>query len=149
MTLTTHDYVRKSFSVEAIQVTEENMADVAEWCGGKVLTASHQPDNGVSSRPRMFIKVHVPNARSPRQTTAFVSDWILKSGQSFKIYTEKAFRSTFQDPYTDQDLVCLVEQKVRSAMAAQDVATYYSEGSDGTSVVASQTAKDIVKLLAA
>lgn len=148
MSVTTHDYVRKSFPVEAIQVTEENMKDVAEWCNGSVMRASVQKD-GEASRPRNFIRMNINGARNSRQTTAFAGDWILKSAESFKIYTDKAFKGTFTDPYKDQDLVSIVEQKVLTAMKAQDVATYYGEGSDGPLLVASQTAKEIVQIIAA
>ena len=33
----TATYDRRGFSVEAVQVTEENIADVAVWCGGHIL----------------------------------------------------------------------------------------------------------------
>ena len=36
----THKYTRKPFVVEAIQVTAENMDEIAQWCGGVVVNSS-------------------------------------------------------------------------------------------------------------
>jgi len=55
-------YVRREYVVEAMQVTQENMAEVAEWCGGSVETY-HSP-NG----PRPIIQL--PGKRGE------VNDWI-------------------------------------------------------------------------
>lgn len=80
-------YRRKTFFVTAVQVTEENMKDVADWCAGKVVhTASD----------KKFIKVDVKRALSPRQKQAFVGDWVLSNGKGFKVYTKSAFERNFE-----------------------------------------------------
>jgi hypothetical protein len=43
MTLATTKYVRKPFEVEAVQVTEENLEEVAQWCHGELQTEGSQP----------------------------------------------------------------------------------------------------------
>jgi hypothetical protein len=80
------NYTRKPFTVQAVQVTEDNLNTVAEWCGGEVQTLS----NNVK-----FIKVDVSRPITTRQTRAFLGDWVLYAGRGFKVYTEKAFRMNF------------------------------------------------------
>lgn len=85
-------YVRKQFPVQAVEVTAENMKDVAEWCGGKI-----QPlINTGASVIAEHIKVRATSPRTPRQTQAFVGDYVLKSPMGTKVYTEKAFRNSFE-----------------------------------------------------
>ena len=77
---------RKTFFVTAVQVTKENMSDVAEWCNG---TLTQKGDNS-------FIKVNVKRALSRRQTEAHVDDWVLSNGVGFKVYTPTAFANNFE-----------------------------------------------------
>ena len=80
------EYVRRPFEVKAVQITEENLQTVADWCQGEVrLTADGQP----------FIKVKVYRPMSSRQTRAFVGDWVLYSSKAYKVYTTKAFEQAF------------------------------------------------------
>jgi len=82
-------YVRKPFEVEVVQVTEDNIAAVAEWCEGS-LQSEGSDDNLV-----WYIKVQVARALNERQTKAYPGDRVLKAGTGFKVYTEKAFHKTF------------------------------------------------------
>lgn len=80
-------YNRKPFSVEAVQVTEENMKKIAEWCEGDIL----ETKDGDAK----YIKVHVARPLNLRQTKAFVGDWVLFAGKGFKVYSDKAFGEAF------------------------------------------------------
>lgn len=80
-------FARKPFVVEAVQVTEENMAEVAAWSGGEV-KANKTPKNA-------YIKLEVYHAINKRQTQAFIGDWVLKMGKGFKVYLEPAMQKTF------------------------------------------------------
>lgn len=82
----TKQYMRKPFSVDAVQVTEENMQSLAEWCQGDIRT---------TDRGDKFIKVRVHNPLTERQTKAFVGDWVLYAGKGYKVYTDKAFKTSF------------------------------------------------------
>jgi|SRR5215211_8045020 len=91
-------YVRKPFAVEAVEVTEENLSEVAKWCKGRVRTANPNKEGGPPNAER-YIQVQVKNARDERQTRAYVGDWVLSSGRGplgFKVYTPQAFQSSFQ-----------------------------------------------------
>lgn len=81
----TTTYVRKPFEVEAVQVTEENIEAVKDWCQGNL-----EMDN------RQYIKVRVARALNERQTKAYPGDWVLYAGTGFKVYTNKAFHKTFE-----------------------------------------------------
>lgn len=84
MTITPLTFVRKSFPIEAIQVTTENMSAVAEWCGGELVQdGSH-------------IKLNIKNPQSERLTRAFSGDWVTRSGRNHKIYEDGPFKRTFQ-----------------------------------------------------
>ena len=87
MTLHTEKFARKPFYVDAVQITEGNMQDVAKWCKGKV----ESTDAGEN-----YIKVRVHRPLNERQTKAFVNDWILFAGSGYKVYTPKAFNQSFE-----------------------------------------------------
>lgn len=86
MSVVTETYTRKPFEIEAVKVTEENMEDVAKWCGGEIQTT----ESG-----KRFIKVDVTRPLSDKQTRAFAGDWTLRVKNSFKVYTNKAFVHCF------------------------------------------------------
>lgn len=91
MSIKTQKFARKSFPVDAVQVTPENMEDVAKWCAGTIM---HDGDKeGHLSRD--YISVRVAYPINPRQTQAYLGDWVLKSGKSFKVYTNSAFEKSF------------------------------------------------------
>lgn len=89
MSVETTSYVRKPFEVSAVQVTEENMEDVKDWCQGVV-------EYEGESVTRRFIRVRVARVLSERQTKAYVGDWVLYAATGFKVYTQKAFHKTFE-----------------------------------------------------
>lgn len=92
MSLETEQYARKSFDVDAVQVTEENINDVAEWCQGSVRTEKGRKDG----ETRQYVKVRVLRPLNPRQTKAFVGDWVLYAGTGYKVYTDNAFNESFE-----------------------------------------------------
>lgn len=93
--------VRKPFEVEAVEVTEENLTDVAKWCSGDVVAEGNE-------RQRLFIKVRVARALNERQTKAYPGDWVLYAGTGFKVYTAKAFHKTFE-PKLPEELFATYE----------------------------------------
>ena len=91
MSVETVKYVRKPFEVDAVQVTADNMQEVAAWCKGEIIV-----EGGSQGVPlRQYIKVDVDRVLNDRQTMAFVNDWILFANNTFKVYTNKAFGRTF------------------------------------------------------
>lgn len=91
-------FARRPFVVDAIQVTDENLDLVAEWCMGDVRTIKKR--KGDDER---YIKVRVHLATTERQTKAFVGDWVLYAGTSYKVYTLKAFERSFMQSDEEVD----------------------------------------------
>lgn len=97
MLIKTKSFLRKPFEVEAVEVTAENMADVAKWCRGQLRKSA-----GPGGRnPQKYIKVNVKRALNDRQTMAYVGDWVTvatnQKVKAFKVYTPKAFTETFDE----------------------------------------------------
>lgn len=136
---------RKSFDVTYVVVTEENIDEVAEWCGGEV---------GGTGAER-FVKVTDKNAISTRQAKAFVDDYVLKmseTGSSFKAFTEKAFKKSYEpivasgEKYSKEELDSAVQNSglleangvrevARSAVSGQFVSHEEAEANPDTTVV--------------
>lgn len=93
MTLALEKYVRKPFYVEAVQVTEENISEVAAWCGGNIFSDNLESPDG---RLAKYVQVRVRKPLNERQTKAYVNDWILFAGGGYKVYTPKAFLGCFE-----------------------------------------------------
>lgn len=87
----TQKYFRKQLEVEAVQVTHENLHDVAEWCGGDV---RYEKDDQPKTA---YVKVQVHRPQSEKQTKAFISDWVLKSDSGYKVYPNRSFLTTFDE----------------------------------------------------
>ncbi len=114
--ITTQRFVRKPLFVEVVRVTGANLDAVADWCQGQVLQ-DEVPGKGTSKK---YVKVRVHHPRDPRQTKAFVGDWILYTDRGYKVYTNKAFLASFDPveattdespkkefPYEDGDTIVL------------------------------------------
>jgi hypothetical protein len=98
ITTITEKYVRKPLYVDAVQVTEANFYDIARWCQAEIRNIDESPwdRNDENAEPaKEYIHVRVHNPKNPRQTKAFVGDWILYTERGYKVYTEKAFRANF------------------------------------------------------
>lgn len=87
----TETYHRRSFDVEAVRVTAENMADVAKWCGGTV----DIPIGALTTTKERVIHVEVAKAIRPRQTQAHIGDWVLSYNDGFKVFSNSSFRRDF------------------------------------------------------
>jgi len=85
MTIQTRKFARKPYYVDEIQVTEENMEAVAEWCGGDIRRL----------HGKKYINVQVERPLNKRQTRAFVGDHILFAG-GYKVYPDRAFEKSFE-----------------------------------------------------
>jgi hypothetical protein len=90
MAIETQKYIRKPLIVESVRLTNANFDAVVAWCQGEVATAKEGRQAG-----KKFIKVRVHNPKHPRQTQAFVGDWLLYTEKGYKIYTNKAFNLSF------------------------------------------------------
>lgn len=92
MAIETQRYLRKPLYVDAVRITSANFNEVASWCQGEVLR-DEVVNEGFTGKK--YIKVRVHNPKNPRQTKAFVGDWLLYTERGYKVYTTKAFHSAF------------------------------------------------------
>jgi hypothetical protein len=104
MTIQTESFFRKTLGVEAIRVTNQNMREIAEWCNGILGTVEANEKWG---RGGTCVRVPVRRPASDRQTMAFSGDWVLlmkdvHKENSFKVYTDKAFKAGFESKPQDQ-----------------------------------------------
>lgn len=142
MSIALSTYRRKTFTVSAIQVTEENIRRVATWCGGTVAKT-------LDDRGQLYIcKPNSPQfARSISK--AYIGYWVVRSNTRYRIYSNESFMATFEpNRYSGpevkrQEILALV----MGAMGRQDAATYMGESSKGMDVVAREYTEAILKLL--
>lgn len=110
----TKKFVRKPLFIDAVRITNGNFDKIIEWCQGEI-KEDQVPGQG---SPKKYIKVRVHNPKNPRQTKAFVGDWLLYTERGYKVYTNKAFRASFDElveetnsstvyPYPDGDMTVL------------------------------------------
>lgn len=85
-------FTRKPFFVDVVLVTAENMREVADWCGGKVLD---KPNPRNKSQMIEYIKVDVERPLTEKQTMAYVGNYVLRAGRGFKVYTKSGLDKTF------------------------------------------------------
>jgi hypothetical protein len=118
------NFNRKSFTVQGVQVTAENMAEVAEWCGGTVQDVEGREGE-------QYIHVNVLRPINERQEKAFVGDHVLSSKNGFKVYNDPAFRKNFEDGVGSTEFVSgsvnvFNRPQGVSAEALQELATAFS-----------------------
>lgn len=113
---------RKPFDVDAVQVTEENMREVAEWCNGELRTITSGQDAGT------YIKVKVRYPLNDRQTQAWPSDWVLASQKGYKVYTDNAIRHSFNFAEDEEDELQELRVTAESADEVQPSNVFDNEG---------------------
>jgi len=93
MSVATTQYIRKPLYVDAVRITGSNFEEIAAWCQGEILQ-DEVPGKGTGKK---YIRVRVHNPKNPRQTKAFVGDWLLYTERGYKVYTNKAFHASFDE----------------------------------------------------
>ncbi len=90
-------FSRKPFFVRAKQMTPDNLAEIAEWCGGTLASKD------VRGSKIQYVTVPVIRPRNPREQEAYIGDWVVAAGTGFKVYSNRAFIRDF-DPVNVEDL---------------------------------------------
>jgi hypothetical protein len=126
MSLDVSRYVRKPFSVEAVQVTRANIVEVAAWCNGELMHPEGQSQ---------YIKVNVFRPMKDRQTMAYVGDWVLYAGSGYKVYTHKAFVDCFEKPTGEARDAMTQAEKVQPG---EDTTRYLTEAQVKEPIVTSE-----------
>lgn len=84
---------RKSFDIEFVTVTEDNLREVADWCAGVI---------GGEDKDR-FVKIVDKGAINQIQTKAFIGDIVVhhKELGTFKKFGRKAFGKSYDQVETE------------------------------------------------
>jgi len=101
----------RTYPAKAVRVTEENMKEVAEWCGGYV-------ESSLMSQ-RLYISIPVQRTAHVWNTEcASVGQWVVKADEKFTAYKHASFMGKFAMREKD-DLV-----KKRAKILAMVIETY-------------------------
>ena len=98
------EFERLPFSVQAVEVTRENIKQVARWCGGQVKSEGRRGN-------KKYIEVDVKRALNDRQKQAYVGDWVLRAGSGYKIYTPRVFAASFREKV--EHMVEVVDNQIK------------------------------------
>ncbi len=82
-------FVRKPFTVEAVEVTEENIAEIAEFVG-----TLRQKDDGTPY-------IHVDRRLIPNIYRVFPGFWMTKMDDSVRCYSKQIFKKQFIESTPD------------------------------------------------
>lgn len=96
-------YRRKTFTVQAIQATVDNMKGLAEWCGGDVVV--YWPDISRQSGDyyragHTCVEVVIGRVQGrEKKARAYPGDWItrLHDTNNFRVYRNKSFLEAFEE----------------------------------------------------
>jgi hypothetical protein len=137
MGIDTEKYIKKPLIVDAVRVTPKNFNEIVEWCQGEVMSDDVTADSTVVNQ---YIKIRVHNPKNPRQTKAFVGDWVLYTERGYKIYTNKAFRASFGPVTEQEDATVVAEDPTTDIPAGAPVVDPVVNEQDDESVVRSEEA---------
>lgn len=114
-------YRRKTFTVQAIQVTVDNMKGLAEWCGGNVIVyfpdISRQSGDYRAGQTCVEVVIGRVNGRE-QKARAYPGDWITKlnDADDFRVYRDKTFLQAFEE----------VRSEIEKRVAVMDLLTEFS-----------------------
>lgn len=93
-------YNRNTFRVEAVQITEKNISEIAEWVGTEVQFDKVR----YGDRPFIFIPIGKKYDK-PHYGPALPGDWLTKNNESgwFQRYRNEKFGSMFREYNPDAD----------------------------------------------
>jgi hypothetical protein len=108
------EYVRRSFTIKALQITEENIAEIATHVGTQVLTDR----NRWGGKPHVLLLTDHPNQHT-QMHPLFVGDWVTETDAGLQRYKDNRFRTTFEKKPADEDKRKKVRDLVEKALMSQ------------------------------
>lgn len=94
---------RKAFSVDAVQVTYENINDVAKWCKGTVIKQQVKMLGVPTELPG--IRVDGQGDNRGRQFIATFGCYVVELKGSYRVYKPAQFASTFEPAVEVEHLI--------------------------------------------
>lgn len=120
-------YWRKSYPVEAIRLTSENMQQIADYLGGEYYLAKDP-----------YI--------SYNNDEAIAGDWVIKHEDRILFMTHEDFIACFKshsEEISENVRYAKIFQLVASAMSKQDAATFHGD-QEGMDLLTIETVKKII-----
>lgn len=89
----TQIFIRKPFDVNAVQVTPDNAAEIAEWCKGQL----GQADYKLMGQTVKLVAVQVPGngPKKGKMVDALIGSWVVEHNNNFRVYRDQQFQETF------------------------------------------------------
>lgn len=117
---------KKSFDVEYVQVTEENIKEVAEWSGGRLIDKDTKD---------AFVQLLDRSAINQRQTKAYIGDFVVhhSRAKTYRSFPKKTFWKQFET--LDTEGAAHAEHHARDAGTGKYVSDEYAEEHPDTTVV--------------
>ena len=135
----TETFERCTFRVQAARATSKNLDEIAEWCGGRIVSGD-------------FGRTHVmvPTGLDRQSLApAFVGNWVtcLEKGKSFRVYKERNFHEAFRPVMSPEEKYARVHEHLLRVARAQDRATFHGEPSDEVLLLIEKTAHELCKIV--
>jgi len=77
-------YTRRTFEVEAVQISFENIEEVAAWCGGRIEKRSTRMMGTTAMLPVISLKG--TGVEHGNYYIGYLNCWVVKMGKTSRIY---------------------------------------------------------------
>jgi len=89
----TQIFMRRPFEVNVAQVTPQNAAEIAEWCGGKVGQGKYKVANFDTLMDTVLVPGNGPNAG--KHIEAKIGSYVVEHNGNFRVYRKRQFHEDF------------------------------------------------------
>lgn len=87
------EFIRRPFDVNAVQVTPQNAAEVAEWCGGKVAKSTYKLAGFDTQLDCVKVPGNGPN--KGKMVEARIGSYVVEHEGNFRVFRKQQFHDTF------------------------------------------------------
>ena len=94
-------YTRKPFPVAAVQVTLQNIDEIAEWCKGTIEQVSTKMLGTMTFLPA--VKIQGQGENRGKEFTATLGCWVVEHKGSYRVYKPAQFEATFDELAAEED----------------------------------------------
>jgi hypothetical protein len=124
-------YTRKPFPVAAVQVSLQNIQEIAEWCRGTVEQVSTRMLGTETFLPA--IKIQGQGENRGKEFTATLGCWVVELKGSYRVYKPQQFEATFDELEVEEASVEYIHDVVDGVL--QNNIPMYELQSDGVTAL--------------
>jgi hypothetical protein len=132
----TKQYTRKPFPVSAVQVTLQNIEEVAEWCKGEIEYRDTKMMGTVTPLP--IVKLKGQGDNRGKDFEAALGCWVVELKGSFRSYKPAQFEASF-DELAQDGLSVLVDVPEKEAPQLPQIAEGFADAAIGGIYVDSES----------